>query len=425
MAAQADLLARRAAAVPRGPFNVAPVFVERAAGCRVWDVEGREYLDFCGGIGVLNVGHNHPRVVAAVKEQADRLIHSCWHVAMYEPYVELAERLNMLAPFPGPNKTAFWNSGAEACENAVKIARAATGRQAVVAFERGFHGRTLLAMTMTGKVDPYTRGFGPFAPEVYRLPYAPFFDPTGGADEARAALARLFAYQVEAAQVACIVIEPVLGEGGFYPVNGSAYRLLREVASEHGILLVADEVQSGFGRCGAMFASERLGVAPDLVVMAKSLGGGLPLSAVSGSAPLMDAPAVGALGGTYGGNPLACAAALAVLGVIEDEGLCARAENIGARVMTTFRALAARHSFLDSPRGLGAMRGLDVVTTDGQRPDAERARRIVSAARERGLLVMTASGNVLRTLMPLNISDADLERGLGILAEAAASTEGH
>ena len=425
MAAQADLLARRAAAVPRGPFNVAPVFVERAAGCRVWDVEGREYLDFCGGIGVLNVGHNHPRVVAAVKEQADRLIHSCWHVAMYEPYVELAERLNMLAPFPGPNKTAFWNSGAEACENAVKIARAATGRQAVVAFERGFHGRTLLAMTMTGKVDPYTRGFGPFAPEVYRLPYAPFFDPTGGADEARAALARLFAYQVEAAQVACIVIEPVLGEGGFYPVNGSAYRLLRQVASEHGILLVADEVQSGFGRCGAMFASERLGVAPDLVVMAKSLGGGLPLSAVSGSAPLMDAPAVGALGGTYGGNPLACAAALAVLGVIEDEGLCARAENIGARVMTTFRALAARHSFLDSPRGLGAMRGLDVVTTDGQRPDAERARRIVSAARERGLLVMTASGNVLRTLMPLNISDADLERGLGILAEAAASTEGH
>ena len=259
MTKQAELLERRAAAVPRGPFNTTPLFADHALGSHIVDTEGRSYLDFCGGIGVLNVGHNHPRVVAAIKAQADKLIHTCWHVAMYEPYVELAERLNALVPMPGPNKTLFLNSGAEAVENAVKISRAATGRDAVVVFERGYHGRTLLTLTMTGKVEPYRRGFGPFAPEVYRLPYAPFFTIGDAPDEAVAkganeALARLFAYEKEADGIACLVVEPVLGEGGFLPIHPAAFRVLREVCTRQGILLIADEVQSGFGRCGAWFA---------------------------------------------------------------------------------------------------------------------------------------------------------------------------
>ena len=421
-----ELLTRRAAAVPRGPFNVAPLFAERAEGCRIRGVDGRDYLDFCGGIGVLNVGHNHPRVVAAIKAQADRLIHSCWHVVMYEPYVALAERLNALVPMPGANKTLFLNSGAEANENAVKIARAATGRDAVVVFERGFHGRTILTLTMTGKVDPYRRGFGPFAPAVFRLPYEPFFAPAGESDaevarEARAALAHLFAYQTEPERVACLVIEPVLGEGGFLPVHPAALRVLREECTRHGILLVADEVQTGFGRCGAWFACERYGVVPDLIAMAKSLAGGMPLSAVTGPAEIMDAAQVGGLGGTYGGNPVALAAALAVLEVIEEEGLIERAEVIGARVAERFEALARKHAFLAEPRGLGAMRGMDVVSPESGTPDVLRANALVAAARERGLLLMTASGNVVRTLMPLVISDAELEEGLATIAEAATA----
>ncbi|MFQ5789030.1 MAG: 4-aminobutyrate--2-oxoglutarate transaminase [Acidobacteriota bacterium] len=424
--AQSDLLSRRDRAVPRGPFNVAPLFIARAEGCRIWDVEGREYLDFCGGIGVLNVGHNHPRVVAAIKLQADRYIHTSWHVAMYEPYIRLAERLNELVPVPGPAKTAFFNSGAEAGENAVKIARAYTGRPAVVSFERGFHGRTLLAMTLTGKVIPYTAGFGPFAPEVYRLPYQTFFGRRQRSDaeverECQLAFERLFSYHVEPGKISCLLMEPVLGEGGFLPAHPAAMRMVREICTEHGILLVSDEVQTGFGRCGSLFACQRYSVTPDMVVMAKSLAAGLPLSAVTAPAEIMDAPPVGGIGGTFGGNPLACAAALEVLDIIREENLPGRAEAIGRRVLDKFRKLASRHDFIGDARGLGAMCGLEIIDPGTGRADPARAEAILTQARKRGLLVMTASGNVIRTLMPLVITDEELDRALTILGKALAA----
>jgi 4-aminobutyrate aminotransferase / (S)-3-amino-2-methylpropionate transaminase / 5-aminovalerate transaminase len=416
---QSDLLARRAAAVPRGPFNVAPIFAARASGVRIWDVEGREYLDFCGGIGVQNVGHNHPRVVEAVKAQADQFLHTCWHVVMYEPYVRLAERLNERVPIPGPKKTVLFNSGAEATENAVKIARASTGRQAVLSFERGFHGRTLLALTMTGKVKPYSEGFGPFAPEVYRLPYEPFFGGPERSDaqaekEARSALDHVFSYQIEPKQIAVIIMEPVLGEGGFIPAHPAAMRAARSVARDSGILFAADEVQTGFGRTGAWFAFERYDIQPDMVLMAKSLAAGLPLSAITAGAAILDAPQVGGLGGTYGGNPLACAAANAVLDIMEEEGLPAKALAIGEKIMARFRALQKKHAFVVDARGLGAMCGLELDT-------AARANRVLKEALDRGLLLMTANGNVIRTLMPLVIGEEDLTRGLDVLEEALAA----
>lgn len=417
---QSELLARRAAAIPRGPFNVAPIFAARASGVRIWDVEGREYLDFCGGIGVQNVGHNHPRVVAAVKEQADRFLHTCWHVVMYEPYLTLAERLNERVPIPGPKKTVFFNSGAEATENAVKIARAATGRQAVLSFERGFHGRTLLALTMTGKVKPYAEGFGPFAPEVYRLPYEPFFGRHERSDaqaekEARSALEHVFSYQREPGQIAVVIMEPVLGEGGFLPAHPVALRTLRNLARENGILFAADEVQTGFGRTGALFAFERYGIQPDMVLMAKSLAAGLPLSAITAGAAILDAPQVGGLGGTYGGNPLACAAANAVLDIMEEERLPEKALAIGEKVMARFQAFRKKHDFVVDVRGLGAMCGLELDT-------AARANRVLKEALDRGLLLMTANGNVIRTLMPLVIGDDDLNRGLDVLEQALDSS---
>jgi len=421
---------RREAAVPRGAFNIAPIFAESASGSTIRDVDGRTYIDFCGGIGVLNVGHSHPAVVAAIRAQAEKLIHTCWHVAMYEPYVALAERLNRLVPMPGPNKTLLVNSGAEANENGVKIARAYTKRPAVAVFERGFHGRTLLTLSMTGKVEPYRRGFGPFAPSVFRLPYEPFFTTTEADDatvagEARSALHHLFSYQCEPDRFACLVLEPVLGEGGFIPVHPAAMRVLREICSEHGILLVCDEVQTGFGRCGAWFACQRYDLVPDMILMAKSLAGGMPLAAVTAPAEIMDAAQVGGLGGTYGGNPVAVAAALAVLDVIERERLVERAEVIGARVMRLFERLAERSPRFRGPRGLGAMRGVEIVDPESGAPDVPTAGRLVTAARERGLLIMTASGNVIRTLMPLTISDEELEGGLSILDAAALEVEGH
>ncbi|MCB2153441.1 4-aminobutyrate--2-oxoglutarate transaminase [bacterium] len=421
----AELMKRREAAVPRGPFNVGPIFADRAEGALLWDVEGHEYIDFCGGIGVVNSGHNHPAVVDAVKRQADRFIHTCWHVAMYDEYLRLAERLNELVPMPGPNKTAFFNSGAEAGENCVKIARAYTGRAGVVSFERGFHGRTLLGMTMTGKVKPYTAGFGPFAPEVYRLPYQPFFSDRPRTDdevraECRGALDRLFHYHIEPESIACIIVEPVLGEGGFYPIHPVAFAMLREECTKHGIVLVSDEVQAGFGRCGAMFACERYDIVPDLIAMAKSLGGGMPLSAVTGTAEIMDAPGIGGIGGTYGGNPLACAAANAVLDVMEKEALPERANAIGKKVLSKFRDLQA-HDWVGNVRGLGAMCAIEIIDPETKAPDTARAGRITVAAREKGLLVMTASGNVIRTLMPLVITDDQLDRALDILADAIAS----
>jgi len=418
---------RRQKAVPRGPFNVAPIFADKAQGAKIWDVEGNEYLDFAGGIGVLNVGHNHPRVVEAVKAQADKFIHTCFHVVMYEEYVRLAERLNELAPIKGECKTAFFNSGAEAGENAVKIARAFTGRQGVVAFERGFHGRTLMGMTLTGKVKPYSAGFGPFAPEVYRLPYEPFFaSHRKYSDEQVAkmvneALDHLFAYHVEPENIACVMAEPVLGEGGFKPMHCVAMRILRDRCADNGILYVSDEVQTGFSRCGATFACERYDIEPDMIAMAKSLAGGTVLSGVTARAEVMEAPQIGGIGGTYGGNPMSCAAANAVLDVIEEEGLNKRALAIGEKVMASFSKLESKHAIVGEARGLGAMCALDIVDPATGKPDAARAAAVCKAALDRKLLIMTASGNVIRTLMPIVISDADLDKGLAILEEAVAS----
>jgi len=428
----ATLLERRQRAVPRGPFHVAPIFVTRAEGSRLWDADGNQYIDFCGGIGALNVGHNHPKVVRAVREQIDRFMHTSWHVAMYDSYLTLAERLNALAPIAtasGSVMSCFFNSGAEAVENAVKVARYVTRRDGVVAFERSFHGRTLMAMSLTGKVHPYTAGFGPFAPEVHRLPYQPFFGRNRGAARAdsevsaacREALDRLFAYHVDKASIACIVLEPVLGEGGFLPLHLEAARALVDACRESGILLIADEVQTGFGRCGHLFASEHFDLQPDIMIYAKSIGGGMPLSGISARSEILDAPHVGGIGGTFGGNPVACAAGNAVLDVMEEEDLPARARMIGARVMSVFTALAAAGGVAGDARGLGAMCGLEIVDPKTGAPDAERARTIVTRCHAEGLLIMTASGTVLRTLMPLNIPEEDLERGLAILERAVRS----
>ena len=431
----AALLERRQRAVPRGPFHVAPLFVTRAEGSRVWDADGNSYIDFCGGIGALNVGHNHPKVVRAVREQVDRFLHTSWHVAMYEGYLTLAERLNALVPVArtadASTMTCFFNSGAEAVENAVKVARYVTRRDAVVSFERSFHGRTLLAMSLTGKVHPYTAGFGPFASEVYRLPWQPFYGRRRGAPadaaeiaaSCREALDRLFAYHVDKASIACILVEPVLGEGGFLPLHREAARVLREVCREAEILLVADEVQTGFGRCGTLFASEQLDLQPDIMIFAKSIGAGMPLSGMSARSEILDVPHVGGIGGTFGGNPVACAAGNAVLDVMKEEDLPARARTIGARVMSVFESLAAAGGAAGDARGLGAMCGLEIVDPKTGKPDPERAKAVVARCLAEGLLIMTASGTVLRTLMPLNIPEEDLERGLAIL-ERAVRTAG-
>lgn len=418
-----QLMQRRTKAIPRGPFHVAPIFAAKALGATVWDVEGKTYLDFCGGIGVQNVGHNHPKVLEAVTKQAEAFLHTCFHVMPYEVYVRLAERLNRAAPIDGECMSVFFNSGAEAVENAVKAARVFTGRTGIAAFERGFHGRTLLAMSLTGKCRPYTAGFGPFAPEVYRLPLAPFFlNPNRGdaevERECRRALDHLSHYHVETESLACLIVEPVLGEGGFHPIHKAAFALLRQWTADNGIVLIADEVQAGFGRCGALFACERYGVRPDLFTLAKSMAAGTVLSGVTGRAAILNAPGVGGLGGTYGGNPVACAAANAVLDIIEEEALCDRANTIGDRVMACFSRLKDTHDIVSDARGLGAMCALEIVNADTGEPDPNRVARICRAALERGLLIMSASGNVIRTLMPLTISDADLERGLAILEEA-------
>ncbi len=422
----AHLIGRRQRAVPRGPFHVAPIFVSRAQGSRLTDAEGKEYIDFCGGIGVLNVGHNHPRVVRAIKEQVDRFLHTSWHVAMYDAYLTLAERLNDLVPIEGPNMSVLFNSGAEAVENAAKIARYTTGRQAVISFERSFHGRTLMTMSLTGKVHPYCAGFGPFAPEVYRLPYDPFFgrgERTDAQVEAacREAFDHLFAYGVDKAAVACVIVEPVLGEGGFLPLHPVAARVLREVTRREGILLIADEVQAGFGRCGALFASERYDLEPDMILMAKSLAAGMPLSGITGRAEILDKPHVGGIGGTYGGNPVSCAAANAVLDVMKEEDLPARARVIGDRVMERFSALVDSCGAAGDAHGLGAMCGLEIVNPDTGAPDPDRAKTLIARCLEEGLLIMTASGYVLRTLMPLNIPEEDLDRALDIIDRAVRS----
>jgi 4-aminobutyrate aminotransferase / (S)-3-amino-2-methylpropionate transaminase / 5-aminovalerate transaminase len=395
--------------------------VDRAEGARIWDVDGREYIDFAGGLGCQNAGHGLPAAVAAIHEQVDRYLHQCFMVGLYEPYVEVCRRLAELSPCSGEEqKSILVNSGAEAIENAVKIARVATGRPAVVVFDRAFHGRTLLAMTMTSKVVPYKRGFGPFAPEVYRAP-APY--PYRGitSDDAIHGLDSLFKGDVDPQSVACVVLEPVQGEGGFIPMPEEFPRRLKEVCEAHGILYVDDEVQSGVGRTGPVWAIERYGVEPDLLVSGKSLGGGLPLAGVTGRAEIVDAVPAGGLGGTFGGNPVACAAALAVLHEVSTESFRVRAEEIGERLRTNLEDIAARVDAIGEVRGLGPMVAVELVQSrQTKEPGAALASATTAAARELGLVLLSCGlyGNVIRILVPLVISDEDLEQGLDLLERA-------
>src|SRR5215216_5674705 len=406
--------------VARG-ISTPPLVVDRAEGARVWDIDGREYVDFAGGLGCANLGHGLPAAVAAIHEQVDRYLHQCFMVGMYEPYVEVCRRLAELSPCRGDEqKSLLVNSGAEAIENAVKIARFATGRPAVVVFDRAFHGRTLLSMTMTSKVVPYKRGFGPFAPEVYRAP-APYPYRGVTSDDAIHGLESLFKGDVDPESVACVVLEPVQGEGGFIEMPEDFPRRLREICDRHGILYVDDEVQSGVGRTGPVWAIERYGVEPDLLVSGKSLGGGLPLAGVTGRAEVVDSVPAGGLGGMFGGNPVACAAALAVLDEVSSEGFRSRAEEIGRRLRDGLDAIASRVDAIGEARGLGPMLAVELVESrETKAPAAALASATTAAAREHGLVLLSCGiyGNVIRILVPLVISDDDLEQGLEILERA-------
>jgi 4-aminobutyrate aminotransferase/(S)-3-amino-2-methylpropionate transaminase len=419
---QAELAELRRRYIPRGITTAHPLVVDHAQGAELWDIAGRRYIDFAGGIGVLNVGHGHPHVMEAVRAQLDRVTHTSFQVVMYESYLRLAERLCALAPGDGPKKAIFFSTGAEAVENAVKIARAHTGRPAVISFQGGFHGRTLLALSLTGSVVPYKQNFGPYAPEVYQVPF-PYEYRGWSTEKALASLDELFESAVAPQRVAAIIIEPVLGEGGFVPAPAAFMHELRALTERHGILLIADEIQSGFGRTGKFFAIEHSGVTPDLVTVAKSLAAGFPLSGVVGRAEVMDAPAPGGLGGTYGGNPVACAAGLAVLDVMRDERLTERAARIGSVVEERMRSWASEHELVGDVRVMGAMAGLELVRDRKTKTPADtETAQILALARERGLILLRAGmhHNVIRTLMPLTIPDDQLDEGLDIIGSALA-----
>ena len=414
----AALMARRRAALPTGLGQGFEIFVDRAEGAEVWDVEGKRYIDFAGGIAVLNTGHRHPALVAAIAEQLGKFTHTCFQVMAYEPYVELAERLNSLAPGNFAKKSFFMTTGAEAVENAIKVARAYTKRSGVIAFGGGFHGRTMMGMALTGKVAPYKIGFGPFPAEVYHAKF-PCTLHGVSVDDAMASVEALFKYDIEPSRVAAIILEPVQGEGGFYDAPPEFAQRLRALCDQHGILLIADEVQTGAGRTGTWLACEQWGVAPDIITMAKSLAGGMPLSAIIGRAEVMDAPAVGGLGGTYAGNPLACASALAVLDVFEKENLLQRSKDVGARLTAGLKAIAAKHKSIGDVRGLGSMIAIELFKNgDVHQPDADLAKKLATEAAKRGLILLTCGtyANVVRVLVPLVASDAILDEGLAIMA---------
>lgn len=419
----AALMARRRAALPNGLGQGFEIFADRAEGAEVWDVEGRRYIDFAGGIAVLNTGHRHPALVKAVADQLDRFTHTCFQVLAYEPYVELAEKLNAMAPGNFAKKSFFLTTGAEAVENAVKVARAYTKRSGVIAFGGGFHGRTMMGMALTGKVAPYKAGFGPFPAEVF---HGKFPNPLHGVsvDDAMASLDALFKYDIEPARVAAIILEPVQGEGGFYVAPPEFAQRLRALCDQHGIVLIADEVQTGAGRTGTWLACEQWGVVPDVITMAKSLAGGMPLSAVTGKAEIMDAAPVGGLGGTYAGNPLACAAALAVIDTFEKENLLQRSRAVGERLSSRLKALQAQHNCIAEVRGLGAMVAIELCKNgDPHQPDAELTKRMVAEAQQRGLILLSCGvyANVIRVLVPLVASDTLLDEGLDIMAAALAA----
>jgi 4-aminobutyrate aminotransferase/(S)-3-amino-2-methylpropionate transaminase len=427
------LLDRRLAAVPRGVFYTVPVFVDAASGAIVRDVDGNSLIDLGAGLAVLNTGNSSPAVVEAIREQLDRFTHTCFHVTMSEAYVALAERLNALVPGEGPRRTMFTNSGAEAVENAVKVARYFTKRQAVVVFDHAFHGRTLLAMTMTAKVMPYKQGLGPFAPEVYRLPFSyPYRCPTGGRtpEECATSCADYAIGEMDKhigpSNIACVVAEPVQGEGGFVVPGPGFLPRLAEYCRNHGILFVSDEVQTGIGRTGRWFGIEHDGVVPDIVITAKSLAGGLPLGAVTGRADVMESVHVGGIGGTFGGNPLACAAALAVLDSVERDRLLERAERIGSLMTARLRELAERFSLIGDVRSRGAMVAMELVADrTTKEPAKHAASRLIEECYRQGVIILKAGtyDNVIRLLPPLSIDEGLLSEGLDVLEKALATVE--
>jgi 4-aminobutyrate aminotransferase / (S)-3-amino-2-methylpropionate transaminase / 5-aminovalerate transaminase len=424
-ATNAELLARRNAAVVRGIGHTTPISAARALNSEVWDVEGKRYVDFAGGIAVVNTGHCHPKVLAAVRAQMEKFTHTCFQVLMYEPYIELAERLNKLAPMKGELKTGFFTTGAEATENAIKIARAATGRFGVIAFTGAFHGRTALASAMTGKVVPYKKGLGPVMPDVFHVPFpVPQLDVS--VEDSLKFLNFIFKADVDPSRVAAIIIEPVQGEGGFHPAPAELMSAIRAICDEHGIVFIADEVQTGFGRTGTMFAMEQYDVEPDLITVAKSMAGGFPLSGVIGRAPIMDAADPGGLGGTYAGNPLACAAALAVLEVFEEEKLLARSKAIGKRLRARLESLERRNDLMPitALRGPGAMIAFDIVKDRvSQEPDAAATKTVVQRAYQNGLVLLSCgvTANSIRILVPLTASDEIVDEGLDILEQALSA----
>jgi len=424
-----EWMERRNVAVARGVYHMTPVFVARAEGAVLEDIDGNRFIDFAGGIGCLNVGHRANRVISSIRAQLDRFLHTCFHVTPYQSYVRLAERLNALAPGDFPKKSFFVNSGAEAVENAVKIARAYTGRPAIICFEDAFHGRTLMALSLTSKTHPYKNGFQPFPGDVYRIPFAYCYRcsysleyPACGMFCAHH-LEDTFKRVVAAESVAAVVVEPVLGEGGFVPAPAEFFPIVQEICQRHGILLIADEVQTGFGRTGRLFACERYGIVPDLLLTAKSLGGGLPLAAVTGRAEVMDAPGIGGLGGTFGGNPLSCEAALAVIETFERDNLSARAEEIGEYFVAYTAAWRERFPMVGDVRGLGAMMAVELVRSRASRePADEQTALVVRYCYEHGLVVLSAGtyNNVIRLLAPLTITKEQLDEGLGVLDAALA-----
>ena len=420
------LMKRREAAIPRGPFHATPVFMARAEGATLEDVDGNRFLDFAGGIGCLNIGHRSHRVLSAIREQLEKYLHLCFAVTPYEGYIAVAEKLNALAPGNFPKKTILLNTGAEAVENAVKIARAFTKRPAVVCFEDAFHGRTLLTMTLTSKTHPYKAGFEPFASDVYRIPFAyPYRSQSGATAETFARyLEDAFNRAVAAESVAAVIAEPVLGEGGFVVPPRDYFKLLQQICRKHGILLIADEVQSGFARTGKWFASEHFGIEPDLITCAKSLGGGMPIGAVIGRAEVMDAPGPGALGGTFCGHPLSCAAALAAIETIEKDDLLARSTAIGRRFEERARSWQKRWPLVGEVRGLGGMCAVELVRNTGTREPADaETKEVAKYCYEHGLITITAGtfNNVIRILVPLVVSDEQFEEGLSVIEAALAS----
>ncbi len=423
-----ELLARRQEFVARGVASTMSVFAAKADGAIIEDVDGNRFIDFAGGIGSMNIGHSRPEVVKAIMEQAEKFTHTCFSVMMYEPYIALAERIVNITPGTFPKKAIFFNSGAEAVENAVKIARYATGRPAIITFDNGYHGRTLMTMTMTAKVKPYKYRFGPYAPEVYRAPFPyPYrmqMTPAAASQFCLQELERMFIGEVAPDQVAAVVIEPVQGEGGFMIAPPGFLRDLKALCTKHGILFIADEVQTGFCRTGKMFAVDHDGVEPDMMIIAKSMGAGMPISGVVGRAEIMDAPPPGTLGGTYSGNPVACAAALAVLDIYQQEDLAARSQTIGKVVLERFLQLQERYLAIGEVRGLGGMVAMELVKDRATRePDAHTASEIIEIAHKLGLVLIKAGmyDNIVRVLVPLNITDDQLQGALDIIDAAFAT----